>query len=49
VVAANLSEAANLLEEAIKKSRFETLPQLLPPVKLLLTKVIENLEELVTT
>jgi HPt (histidine-containing phosphotransfer) domain-containing protein len=45
--AGNLANLSSKLEDAIKKSDFAALPDLLAPVRQLLAEVIENLAELV--
>ncbi len=45
--APNLAKAAGSLEEAIGQSKFESVEVLLPPVKALLSEVLENLAQLV--
>lgn len=45
--AASLAKVASALEDAVKKSEYESLPHLLAPVKQKLMRVMDNLAELV--
>jgi len=47
--APRLSEAAAALEDALKKSQYELLPSLVPPIQTLLARSIESLRELLAS
>jgi two-component system, sensor histidine kinase and response regulator len=47
--APRLSDAAGALEDALKKSQYELLPTLVPPIQALLARSIESLRELLAS